>query len=367
MKHSKLKVSVALFAAIASYSASAQEKPKDTADLKFDNIPGSVSAAGALGIGADDSKIIRTPKDLTILAKMFDSKNAIGISFTPARTTLAPLGLQTYANNLWSRAWANFTIGYAQGQGEVKGSKVNRRAISFDTSYIFENDDPFINYYKEVEQAGEKANHVCYLHSKATPPDSTINSATTTPSPVAVSKEAQAEVDKRAADCRQYVSTLQRWNESKFWASMTTGDYDAVDGSRHSLGNTFVIGGTYSPSSLKLPSAWTLTYTKVRGAPLVDSMILAAPVRENRSLVFGQVAFGKKDIQGVLQLSNAKNESATASTRVYKQALGLDLNVSEGAWVIIRTGRQRKVDNTGDEWASSFSLSISPTSKLKLF
>lgn len=95
-KHFPTVVALSLLCIVCSVSA-ADEKKTKTSDFKFDTAPGLVTATGMLGIGADDVTTVKNPRDLTVVAKAFDSKNALGISVTPARTSLAPLDLSTYS------------------------------------------------------------------------------------------------------------------------------------------------------------------------------------------------------------------------------------------------------------------------------
>ena len=255
---------------------------------------------------------------------------------------------------------------------------MNRRAYSIETSYLAERDDPFLPYYKALALAAKtKSNEdPCFIHATSTEPEEkpTSNNAAP-PAPVdkkgtemqdVPEKEAKP-LDERAESCRKFVDKSKRWNTTRFWFSYSSGDYEPeTGGERHSLGKTLVLGGSYGLELSNINTGWTLAYTRVKGAPTLESMILPSPVRQDHNLVFAQLAFGGEKIRGIVQGTNVKDKTLTSATRVYKRALGLDMLVREGTWIQIRTGKQRKLDNSGDENTSSFSLNFSPDSSIKL-
>ena len=48
-----------------------------------------------------------------------------------------------------------------------------------------------------------------------------------------------------------------------------------------------------------------------------------------------------------------------------RRALGIDYRVADGLWRGLRTGKQRKVDNSGEEVGSFMTLSYSPSATLR--
>ena len=66
-----------------------------------------------------------------------------------------------------------------------------------------------------------------------------------------------------------------------------------------------------------------------------------------------------------IEVSDARSREITASQRAFKQALGLDYRITDGAWINLRVGKQRTVDGTDDETGTLFNVSYSPEALLK--
>lgn len=338
----------------------------DLATVVVDNAPGSVSAMGLLGISQDQTTIVQNPRDLTIAAKAFDGKNAFGLSITPARTSLVPLSISSYAGSPLARLWGSTTFSYAQGRAEVQGSNFERRAVAVETSYFFrpDVDDPLMMYWNALTVAGQGADDKdpCVLIPAQGPkPDAGSGGFEDVP---ASEKEA---LDKRAQQCRDKVAKAARWNVSRAWASFGTGTYRLADGGpSHGLGRSVVLGVTYGIGEKKDKTATALTAAvkHTRSAPTEDTMASATPERKSSTLVMGRVAVGGEKLRALFEGSNARNDSVTAADRVYKRAAGLDVWLREGMWLNVRVGKQRRVDNTGDETGSSVGLSYSPKALL---
>src|SRR5262245_17306348 len=119
------------------------EKLKGTinwADLLTDHAPGSISASNMLGIDGDSVTNVENVRDVVVAVKGLTSNgsNAIfGLSITPARTSLSPMDLSTYASGALWRLLGSTTFGYAQGDATIEGKDFERRAMSIETSFFW--------------------------------------------------------------------------------------------------------------------------------------------------------------------------------------------------------------------------------------
>lgn len=339
-----------------------------TSDVSFDTSPGTVSATALLGISPDDITVVRNPRDFTVLIKTFRGDEAFGISVTPARTALAPLNITDYDASYRSpfgyltRAWANLTFGYAQGQAKVENNNIDRRAVSLETSLFLDSkDDPLISYFELIKSKKEP----CILIPSTQPssPSEASDKLNEDPKLTKITAE-------RGKVCRDLAEKDVRWNASRVWASISTGDYKSSStGSRTSIGRTIVLGGTYGIGDInsKVTGTVSLVATRENGIPIAQSLGLQTPERGNQNLIFAQIAGGSKNFRLIVQGTNLRDKAPTLMTRSYKRALGIDWRVREGMWLMLRSGSQKKVDNTGNESSSSFTLNFSPTMDLKLF
>ena len=343
-----------------------QDQGQKTSDVTFDTAPGTVSAMSILGVGADDTTIVKNPRDFTVLLKTFEGEDSLGLSVTPARTSLLPLSISNYAKSyingggFLTRAWANFAISYAQGQAEVGEIKVKRRAVAVETSFYWDaKDDPLMAYASLLKEAKGS----CLLIPPTQPvPDG--------------GAELTEDVDLaqvtsgRARECRDIAQKSIRWNASRSWASVSTGEYkNPVSGSRSSLGRTLVLGSTYGFDSKgkNVGGTISLAATRANGVPTMQSLAASEPERQSDTLVFAQLALGANSLRFLAQGTNVKDDSTTVASRVFKRALGLDLRVQEGMWLLIRSGSQKRINGSGEERVTSFSLNFSPTMDLKFF
>lgn len=334
-------------------------------EITFDTAPGTVSAINLLGVGADDTTIVKNPRDFTVLLKTFRGEEALGISLTPARTAIAPLDLKEYSLSYESsfgyltRLWANFAVSYAQGQSDISEIKVDRRAVALESSfYLNAEDDPVIAYYRRL--SGKKT--PCVIVPE-TPPDGSGVKLEESPD---IAKVTSAN----AKACRDAAQKDVRWNASRAWLSVSTGDYkNQISDTRKSIGKSIVVGGTYGIDNKLSTIAGTVTLaaTKALSVPTAKSMAVLVPDRQDSTLIFLQMAAGSQGFQVVAQGTNVRSGNSLVVSRSYKRALGIDWRIQEGMWLLLRSGSQRKLDNTGNENTSTFTLNISPSMDLKLF
>ncbi|RZI84552.1 MAG: hypothetical protein EOP38_08735 [Rubrivivax sp.] len=350
------------------------------ATMAVDTAPGNVSALAMAGLSGEQVSPIENPGDLTVALKAIDRSNNFGVSITPARTSLLPLSVSAYNDSALARVWANTTFSFAQATANVEDKDYRQRAYSVETSYFIdaEQDDPLIVYWNHIKAAALKPedasnpclNFVAQAPAQPVPPTaldaSPAVAGPTTPKPGEDTfKEAS---DRRAADCRRIALDSARWNASRVWASWATGSYRAAVASNgsHSLGRTLVLGGTHGIGRVgaRMPAAITLAFKRSLDEPVLSTFDTATPTRRNVNLLVLRVSAGSSRLRALLEASNMNNDDPTASERTYKRALGLDAKLAEGWWLNLRFGKQRRVDNLGDETGSSLSLSYSPKALL---
>jgi hypothetical protein len=356
------------------------------ATFKVDTAPGSVSAAALLGLSGDQLATIDNPRDLTVLVKTLDGGNALGISITPAKTAIFPMSVSTYNEKLLARIWTGTTFSYAQATATVNDKSYQQHAYSIDVSFYPEAalDDPFIVYWDSLRQAGSGdllADNPCLMpaakpagDAKASPAAPAAGTGTSTTGPVKPAEVPQDSADaaqtaKRMTACRDKAIKSLRWNASKIWMSWATGRYKpSSGGNSSSLGRTLVLGGSLGigDSTAKVSSLITAATKRVSHAPTLATYGDATPTTKDTNLTTLRIAVGSSKLRGLLEASNLRDGPVSSVDRTFKRALGVDLRISEGMWLNFRAGKQRRIDDKGDESGSSISLSYSPTALLSL-
>jgi hypothetical protein len=363
---------------------------KALSQFQADIAPGAVSATSLLGLSGDQVSAIENPRDLTVTLKAFDGSNTFGLSITPARTSLTPMELKSYSDSVFYRVLGATTLSYAQASATVDDKKYRQLAYAIESSFYLnaERDDPLLVYWLRLKSAKADGSAPCSELPASQPIGPSIpapgggvqNSLVSTPSaPVVPGTNAQAKEvsDALASLCRAEVEKGLRWNRSRAWASLASGSIKpfASGGFSHSLGRTFVLGITYgfgnqAAGGATTPEAnggaLTLGYKRTSNEPVAATYQLANPTLKNARIVTLRGAFGSNKLRGLVEASNVRDELPTASERVFRRALGLDVRLSEGIWLNVRAGKQRRIDNAGDESGASFGLSYSPAALLKL-
>lgn len=373
----------------------------EIANFVVDSAPGSVSAMSLLGITGDQTFVVESPRNLTLAGKFLDKNQIFGLSITPARTSLLPMSVSTYYNDRLglARLWAATSFGFAQGKADVKGKSYTRRAVSVETSYFFfpKKDDPLVVYWEALTSAGQEAaknfkedsENPCVIITRQQPagaPGSTANEEATNSGKNLADDKLTQDLSERAKTCHNIVEKSMRWNASKAWASLATGEYQAPDGGNsHSLGRTVILGLTWGigdgkrkvanegakdnskVDSLDQPAgAITLGYKRTAGAPVLDSYDAINPNRKDSHLVTLRAAYGKQNMRVLFEGSNISSGTPTETERAYKRALGFDVRLADDFWLSLRVGKQRRIDNNGTETGSSINLSYSPKALLSL-
>jgi hypothetical protein len=349
----------------------------------LDNAPGSVSAAGILDITGESVTTIENVRDVVVAAKGLgsgESKGVLALSITPARTSLTPMNLSTYANSWPARLLGSLTIGYAQGDATISSVDYERRAVSAETSIFLDPkaDDPVVAYAEAIKK-GEGDCAILRAEAPAqpaVPAAPTVPAAPATPNsdgpavPATASQDHATAVIARARSCRKGVIDAMRWNRSQFSISYGTGWIKSKDdgGRQEKLGRTLVAtlnyGFDHLPALSKKASA-AITYRRSQDEPVLESLQAPSILKTDTSLATFRLTYGSDKVRGLAEVSDSRSQDITVSRRKFKQAIGLDLRIFEATWVNFRFGKQRKIDGTADEYGSLFTLSYSPTALLK--
>lgn len=346
-------------------------------EMQVDLAPGTVSAFGLLGIAGNTVTPIENIRDFTMAIKGLDGDAGFGLSVTPARTAFMPMSVHTYYNSLAARIWAGTTLSFGQATVKVEDAMYRQRAWGVETSFYLDaqRDDPMVTYWDRLAKAGNgDMTDICVL-PQSKPKDPTLAAGTSTGSeqgskvPRVVPDEELAVDNKRAQACFDSVRKSLRWNASRAWASWVGGRYSptASGGSSHGLGRTVVLGLTYGfgDGAKEQAGAITLAFRRTSGEPVLATYGLAQPERRDARLTTLRGVYGSNTLRLLLEASHTQDERPTASQRAFKRAIGLDWRLAEGVWVTARMGRQRRIDNSGEETGATVGLSISPSALIK--
>jgi hypothetical protein len=348
--------------------------------LLVDYSAASVSAAELAKLGTTPVTVVENVRDISVALQGDTplSKKVFGLAITPARTPLAfpRISLPEYAGRADDprRDWKTLpmrllgatTFGYAQGESEHGGVAFRRKAVSLEASAFFRAaDDPVVavsdrNVVKCALDAIEDA---------APQP--------TAPGPV-VLKPSRPEERKKAADafndCAAPVLNEldQRWNRSRFSLSWATGWIRRADGSGEQvrLGHTLGFGAIYGfdhvdMNMLKNRAAITLVLRRATSEPVLETLASGPLDRADSTLAALRLSGGSAMFRGLVEVSNARSTSITTNQARMRRALGIDYRVADGLWLGLRTGKQRKVDNSGEEVGSFLTLNYSPSATLR--
>lgn len=362
-------------------------------DFLADWSPAPVSASSMLGLSGESITTIDNKRNLTVALQGLlsnDPANALGIAITPARTSLAPMGLADYADDgasgVFARFLGNLTLSYAQGPITLEEVDYKRKAYAIDTNFYFDRlDDPAIAYaeaFKKLE---------CWPFEPVKPegPLGPLDtSGPEDPGPKRLEgKAAPADVSARMDKCRDAAEkdVNERWNRSQMSIAYGEARIRPKDDSRpeESLGKTLSVTMVYgfdfprtAPKqgeprgepklgSLNKNYALTVNYRRSTDEPVLATLTQPQTTFKDSSLFIARLTGGTAHSRIYIEVSDAKSHEITASQRAFKQALGLDYRIMKGTWLNLRVGKQRTVDGTDDETGTLFSVSYSPEALLK--
>lgn len=350
----------------------------------------SVSAAGLAKVGGDAVTTVENVRDFAVAIKGDTplSKKVFGVAITPARTSLAfpRLSLEDYAGkdlgngrreNRWgNRLLGSLTFSYAQGESPIDAVDFQRRAVAVETSlYIDPNDDPVVAFANEdcVKRALDAAAPLptAGAPSPAPPPRPTQPGAV-----VLKRRDVSAALEAYQACVNEALAVLdQRWNRSRISASFGTGWIQRTDssGAQQGLGRTLAVGLVWGfdgvsamPQSLRDNGALSFVVRHSRDEPVLKSLVTGPVSLNSSTLVATRFAAGSASFRALVEFSNASTRDITTSQATFRRAVGLDYRVAEGWWLNVRSGKQRRLDGSGDEVGSFLSVNYSPKPDLKL-
>ena len=371
----------------AGLFAAGPAMPQDTiiqrglkwSEVITDDAAGSVSASAMLDLDGDAIRTVENVRDLVVSLKGLEAsgtKGTLGISITPARTSLLPMDLATYAaEGAWAqRLLGTTTLSYAQGDRTIDDVRFERRAVSIETSlYLKREDDP------QVALALAYKSGKCKVLVPAQPmgPPRPAPLAPATPTAAApganddgpqVPREATpAEteaVKARAKECRDRVTKALGWNRSRVSASIATGWIKSTAGAQEQnrLGRMAAVGGLFG---LGDSAAISAVLRRSEKEPIIETLVNGPVQFRSRTLVMLRLAGGSSNLRALIEGSNARDTEVTASQRTFKQALGLDIKAADALWINLRLGRLSKIAGNGQtETGSSVMISYSPTALL---
>lgn len=360
-------------------------------ELLTDHAPASVTASNMLSISGDSISTIENVRDVVVSLKGLsanDGKATLGISVTPARSSLSPMDLSTYASGVGWRFLGATTLGYAQGNTTIEGKEFEQRAMSIDTSLFWhDKDDPVLAFAFGIRDA--KEGPCAKLFESIEPTSKPATTAEPAPPsqpprtgaqgedaarvPTVVTGSEADKVKKQAGECRDTVIKALRWNRSQAFASLATGWIKPTDGSstQESLGRTAVAGFTYGFDGigfwgLKDRAALAVSFRRTWDEPVLSSLVTAPVQDKDSSLLVARLSGGSDRFRALVEGSNAKSqEGTTPSQRAFKLAVGIDVKLPyEGLWVSLRVGKQNTVAGDTTEVGSFLNISYSPTALL---
>jgi hypothetical protein len=369
---------------------------KTVEELFVNTAQGHVSAAALASIDGDSMTVAQDLKDFTLVLKGLDKDfPTYGFSITPARTRspFPKINLADYAKGgVGTRLLGALTLGYAQGKSDDAGKTWQRRAFSVETSAFWnESEDPVVAMANDCGKAAlstpaDEADRPSsgLQAAVAAAAGASAAAATAAAAPVAprdlrqalVAKPDDPAANKRAAEAfnaciePKLKRLSEQWNRTRYSLSYGTGWIRPDDRSlgQTSLGHTVAASLVYGfdglPSAfLRDRAALTVVLRRSVREPVLDSLGTAAVNRRDSTITALRLTVGSSSFRGLAEYSNAGKKDLTTTQRTFTQALGIDYAVSNLApgdlWLSLRYGRQRKLDGSGEESASLFTLSYS--------
>lgn len=344
------------------------------ADYLTDYAAAPISASGILGISGESVTVIENVRSFGFAVSGLTSGTAsegVGLSITPARTSIVPMNLSSYSQSWVMRLLGSLTLSYAQGDATIADLDYQRTAYAVDTnSYFSGADDPILAFANSgcVREILKKAAPLTRPGPPAAPPSPGESDGAVVPHENSDAAEVAA-VKSSAEDCRKKSAAALRWNRSQISLAYGEGRIKPKDGSKgeDSLGKTLAVGVVYGFDhfgALKENYALSLNYRQTDDEPVLETLAQPQTVFKNSSLFVARLSGGSDSQRLFFEMSNARSHDITASQRAFKQALGLDLKIFEGTWLNVRIGKQRKVDGSDDETGTLVSLSYSPKTLL---
>lgn len=335
--------------------ATNDSKEEDISAYLADVSPAAVSAASLLGVAGTAVTNVQTAQDFVLSVNPFssnDSKGGYGISITPARTTILPMSGQQYLGSPFFRLLGSTSFAYAENKHEANGHDYARRAFSIDASfYLNLQDDPVqLGYIAFTSCADRKTAQQALVDAVIAKDEDRIDKA----------KKAVDAADKL---CQAAALENPKWNASRVAISYGSGRIKLLSGAQVGLGRTVVAAGIFNAGKDK---ALHLTFRRT-DAELDLTSLEAVPAFKSSNLAaarFTVGSSGERAIRWLVEVSNAKASNSSASSVLFKQAVGIDKKLMDGVWLEFRYGRAKTLDGKSSETKGLMNLTWSPTSTL---
>ncbi len=377
---------------VSSTIASAASDKDKIGDFLADLSPGSVSAAEIIGLQASAVTTIHAPKDVVAAIGGLTSEKAkqgVGISFTPARTRLAPVSIGDYGTRTLSRVWAGATFSYAQNRQPYGGIEYKQDAVALHGAwYLDKDDDPSVamhsafakcvpvreamgsavlgiaKFTEAVRQeiiAAQRAAGASEAQAKAKADE--IAEELAKPRAAELRREMREIAVEAAAVCVDgaKAKSAAKWNASQMSLTLGAGWVKGPGGSsqRHSLGRSLNISAALYAGSNGLAN---VTLKRISRAIDTESLT-GTPLYKNSTLAALRYTYGYGDKAGLFvlaEISNAKGSQATVGNSAFKAAFGIDKRMFDGGWIEFRVGRKRSSESGKEEAVGLINIKLSP-------
>lgn len=360
-----------IYAALLSLSAQATHaaEPKDNINNYLTDISaGNVSAAGLVGGIKSPITTIEDSQDLILAVQPLTSeesrKAGFGIAFTPAKSTLLPMAGSDYAadgaRGHLARLAGNLTFSYAQNAVEIAGQNYRRSAYAINTVYYFSRDeDPVVVASKAFQgcanQSSQDNGAAIAAIVRADPPlDSTARQQALEALTEKRVPGLFACIDKKVAEVP--------WNSARASIGIGEGRIRADTGAAsYSLGRSWNVNAQFPLSPKGLIQ---VSLRGTRNALDPDSLGKPAVSFKSSRLAAVRLTYGDQeatDLRLLIEGSNSKSASAAAYREAFVVAVGVDKKLMQGAWLELRFGRNRALNNGKEQNAVLLGLNIAPT------
>jgi hypothetical protein len=368
-----------LLLAAATPMAQAADNEKDPiADYQADLSAGAISAGEMLGLSATAISTLQSPKDFVAALNTLSAgggKAGFGLSFTPARTRFAPVSIADYRNKLGSRAWAGTSFSYAQNTHTQGGVDYRQEAYALHMAfYLNKSDDPavagwegFADCTALIQLADSRTERMLAIIKKLRA-DGVATEDLNEEARKVMAKE-QKLIVKAMPEYKACVTTAvdqakAKWNASQFALTLGQGTIgNPLPGtSRLSLGRIATLALALGPN----PDSLVNITVRHNGKALELATLGGTPSYQSSTLVGARWtyrAIDTQDLYAVAEASNAK-ASSTATSNVFKYAIGVDKRLAEGMWIELRAGRNHTQDGKSEQTTALMSLKIAPQSTL---
>jgi hypothetical protein len=370
------------------YQTTSGAGSSDWSSYETDSAPGSISAAGMLGISGGAITNVESIKDVSVAVNSLmagGSKAGVALSITPARSGILPMDQRTYVGSgdlrrigtLFARLYASTTLGYAENDTTISSASYHQQAASIQTTgFLNSNDDPVVGLYKALSQPISGCDKI--LVQSSTPPVATKGTPAegSTDAPMA-SAATQATEEANWKACKAKIAKQVPWNPGSYSLGYATGwiKSTAGDGAQGTLGRTYFIGGQYgflnprhADGSLDPTSTrgmlLAVAYRRSESEPVLTTLGTSKVNYKSSSIVYAKLAGGSSTLRGLFEYNNTRSENITQSQLALKIAVGVDAQLAKNTWISFRFGKQNTITGTQTQNASLFNISYSPAALL---